>query len=116
MPLSVEAVAPKQALIGVGKVVSMAVRALEQVGAGFLFFSFQSWWIDLVISLAAPSKFSMVFRLVWAIIFDTLGSLSPAQKSSMALLPAVFALRYTRIHVGSSDCHDIIADIEAPID
>jgi len=53
---------------------------------------------------------------VQAIAFDTLGSLNPAQKSSMAPLPAVFALWYTGIHVGSSDCHDIIADIEAPVD
>jgi len=61
VPLPVEPVAPKQALIGVGKVVSMTVQALERVGARFPFFSFQSWWIDLVISLAAPSKLSMVF-------------------------------------------------------
>jgi len=58
----------------------------------------------------------MVFQLVQAIAFDTLGSLSPAQKSSVAPLPAVFALQYTGIHVGSSDCRDIIADIEAPVD
>jgi len=61
MPLPVESVAPKQALIGVSKVVSTTVRALERVGARFLFFSFQFWWIDLVVSLAALSKFSMVF-------------------------------------------------------
>ena len=41
------------------------------------FFSFQSWWIDLVVSLAVLFKFSMVFQLVQAIAFDTLGSLNP---------------------------------------
>ena len=78
VPLPVESVVPKQALIEVGKVVSMTVRVLEQVEARFSFFSVQSWWIDLVISLAAPSKFLMVFRLVRAIALDTLGSLNPA--------------------------------------
>jgi len=74
VPLPVEPVVPKQALIEVSKVVSMTVQALERVGARFPFFSFQSWWIDLVISLATPFKFSMVFRLVQAIAFDTLGN------------------------------------------
>ena len=40
VPLPVEPVAPKRTLIGVSKVVSMTVWALEQVGARFLFFSF----------------------------------------------------------------------------
>jgi len=34
----------------------------------------------------------------------------------MASLPAVFALQYTRIHVGFLNGHNIIAYIETPVD
>jgi len=53
---------------------------------------------------------------VWAIAFDTSGSLNPAQKCSVAPFPAVFALQYAGVHVGTTDCRDIIPDIESPVD
>ena len=115
MPLPVEPMMLKQALIGVGKMVSTTIRAFKWVGARFTLFSFKSWWVDFVIGLAAPTEFLMVFWLVWAIAFDTPGSLNSAWKCGVAPLPAIFTLRYTRVYVGTMDCHDIIPDIEAPI-
>ena len=61
MPLPIEPVAPKQVLIRVSKIVAVIIRALEQVGAGFSFFCLESWWVDFVVGLAAPTKFPMVF-------------------------------------------------------
>ena len=112
----IEPMMPKQTLIRVSKMVSATVGALEWVGTWFTFFHFQSWQIDFGISLTAPTKFSMMFRFVRSIVFDALGSLNPARKCSMASLPAVFALQYTRIHVGFLNGHNIIAYIETPVD
>jgi len=53
---------------------------------------------------------------VQAIAFDTSGSLNPAQKRSVAPFPAVFALQYAGVHVGTMDRCDIIPDIEASVD
>ena len=61
MPLPVEPMVPKRALIRVGKMVAVTVQALERVGAGFPFFCFKSWWVDFVVGLAAPTEFLMVF-------------------------------------------------------
>ena len=116
MPFPIELITPKWTLIRVGKMVSSTVGALEWVGAWFSFFCFQSWRIDFGISLAASTKFSMMFQFVWSIAFDILGSLNPVWRCSMALLSAVFALWYAGIHVGSPNGYDIIAYIEIPVD
>ena len=51
-----------------------------------------------------------------AIAFDISGSLNSAQKHSVAPFPAVFALQYAGVHVGTMDHCNIILDIEAPVD
>ena len=58
----------------------------------------------------------MVFRLVETIVFDIFRSLNFAQKSSVTLFLAILALKNTWIHIGSSNSHDISANIEAPVD
>jgi len=61
MPLPIELVAPKWALIRVSKIVAMTIQALERVGAGFPFFCLKSWWVDFVVGLATPTEFPIVF-------------------------------------------------------
>jgi len=66
----------KQILVGVGLMVALAVRAFEQMRAWFVFLGFQSRWVDFSISLAAPTKFSVMFRFVGTITFDAFGPLN----------------------------------------
>ena len=116
MPFPIEPVTPKRTLVGVCLMVSTTVRTLEQVGAWFLFFCFQSWQVDLGISLAVPSKFSVVFWFVRPIAFDAFSPLNSAQKCCVTPLLAIFALWYTGVHVGSLDGRDIVTDVETPVD
>jgi len=116
MPFPIEPVTPKQTLVGVCLMVSVTVQILEQVGAWFLFFCFQSWQVDLGISLAAPSKFLVVFQFVWPIAFDAFSPLNSARKCCVTPLPAVFALWYTGVHVGSPNGRNIITNVETPVD
>jgi len=86
------------------------------VGAWFILLGFQSWWVDLGICLATPTEFSMVIRFVRTVAFDAFGTLDSTQKCCMSPFPAVFALRNTRVHVGSPNGRDVVANIKAPID
>ena len=113
---SVELMSPKWTLVGINLMVALAVRAFEWMGAQFVFLGFQSKWVDFGISLAALTKFSMVFEFVGAITFDTFGPLNFAWEGSMTLFPAVFALRNTGVHICSPNCSDIVANVKAPID
>jgi len=72
--------------------ISIAVQAFECVGARFIFLCFQSRRVDLVVCFAAPSKISVVLRLVRAITLDAFGALYSARESGVAPLPAVLAL------------------------
>ena len=56
------------------------------------FLGFQSWWVDLGVGFATPAKFSVVFRFVWTVTFDALGSLDFAGECCVTSLPTVFAL------------------------
>jgi len=75
MPFSIEVMPLKQTDVGVGLVVSFVVGTFEQMGVWLALLGFQSKWVNFSISLAVPTKFSVVFKLVRAIAFDTLGSL-----------------------------------------
>jgi len=86
------------------------------VGAWFSFLGFQSWWVDLSVCFATPSKFSMMFRFVWTVAFDTFGILDSAQKCCMSSLPAVFVLWNAGVYIGSLNGCDVVSDIETPID
>jgi len=94
----------------------MTIQAFERVGAWFPFLGFQSWRIDLGVCFATPSEFSMMFRFVWTVTFDTFGTLDSARKCYVTPLPAVFALWDAGVHVGSPNGHDVVSDIEIPID
>ena len=78
VPFSVESVSLKQILIGIGLIVTLAVRAFERVRAWFALLGFKPRWVDLGVSLAKPTEFSIVFRSLVTITFDALGILDPA--------------------------------------
>ena len=77
VPFSVESVSPKQILIGIGLIVTLAVRAFERVRAWFALLGFKPRQVDLGVCLATPTEFSIVFRSVGTITFDALGILDP---------------------------------------
>jgi len=116
LPFFVEPVSPEGALVGVGLVVPLTVRALESVRAWFAFLCLETRRIHLLVCLATPPKFAVVFRFVGAIAFDTLGILDSARKSCMTPFPAILTLGYTWVYVSTSNCGNILADIEAMID
>ena len=50
--------------------VSFAIGALEHMRARFALLGFESWWIYFIVGFAAPTKLSVMFRLVRAVAFD----------------------------------------------
>jgi len=53
---------------------------------------------------------------VWTITFDALSSLDLTGECHVTPPPTVFALWNSRVHVGSSDGCDEVADVEASVD
>ena len=92
------------------------IRVLERVRAWFAFLSFKMRRVCLLVCLAIPPEFMVVFRFVEAITLDVLKTLDSARKSRMTPLPAILTLGYTQIHVSTSNCGNILADVEAAID
>ena len=113
---SVESVSPEEALVGVSLVVPPTIRALERVWAWFAFLCLEARRVCLLVSLATPPKFMVVFGFVVAITLNTLGTLYSARKGHMTPLPAILTLGYAKVHVSISNCGNILADIEAVID
>jgi len=75
MPLPVKSVSLEQTQVGISLMIATAIRAFEQMRAQFVFLGFQPRWVNLGVSFTTPAKFSVVFRFVQAITFDTFGSL-----------------------------------------
>jgi len=78
LPLSVETMSPEGALVGVGLVVPLMIRAFEGMWARFALLCFEARWICLLVHLATPPEFTVVFGFVRDIAFDTFGALNPA--------------------------------------
>ena len=116
LSFSVESVSPEGILVGVGLVVLPTIRVLERVWAWFTFLSLKTRRVCLLVCLAIPPEFMVVFRFVEAITLDALKTLDSARKSCMTPLPAILTLRYTQIHVSTSNCGNILADVEIAID
>ena len=57
----------------------------------------------------------MVFRFVWTVTLDAFSSLNVTQKGGVSPLPAILALENSRIYVRTSNCGNVIAHIEAPV-
>ena len=58
----------------------------------------------------------MVFVFVQATILDIFGPLNSAKKGCMTLFPAILALRYSRVHIGTSNHSNVASYIEASVD
>ena len=114
--LPVESMSPEWALVGVSLVIAPAIRTLECMRTWVTFLCLETRGVCLFIHFATPPKFSVVFRSVWSIALDTLGTLDSAREGSMSPLPAVFALGDAQVHVRPSNSSDIPADVKAPVD
>ena len=106
---------PEQTQVGVGLVVATAVQTLEQMRTQLAFLGFQPQWVDLRVGFATPTEFSVVFWFVWTVTFDVLSFLDLAGECYMTLLPTIFALWNSRVHVGSSNGCDEVANVEASV-
>ena len=107
---------PEGALVGVGLVVFLTIRALERVWAWFAFLYLEMRRIHLLVCLATPPKFIVVFGFMGAITLDALETLNSARKCRMTPLPAILTSGYVWVHVSISNCSNILANIEAVID
>ena len=57
----------------------------------------------------------MVFTFVWPIAFNTLLPLNFASKSTVFLLPAIFVLKDTQIHVCTMDSDNVSSYVKTPV-
>ena len=58
----------------------------------FSFLGFKPRWVSLEVSLTAPYYISVVFYLVRAVVFDTLGPMYTAHKGHVTSFPIVLTL------------------------
>ena len=96
--------------------IAPAIRILECIRTWVAFLCLETRGVCLFIRFAALPKFSVVFGSVQSIALNTLGALDSAREGSVFLLPAVFALGDSRVHVRPSYGGDIPADVKAPVD
>jgi len=52
---------------------------------------------------------------VWTVALDAFSSLNATRKGGVSPLPAILALGNSWIHIRTSNCGDVIAHIEAPV-
>ena len=76
-----------------GLMLAFAIRAFEEMEAGFTLLYFKFGRDDFVVGLATPCEFSVVDSLMWAITFDILCLLDSANTCSMASFSAIFVLK-----------------------
>jgi len=115
MPFPVKTMLPERTDIRVSLMIPFAVGTLEGMRARLALFGFKSRRIGFCIRFTAPTEFSMMFRFVQPIAFDTFGSLDAARVCGMSPFPAVFTLGDSRIHVCSLYRSDVFAHIEASV-
>ena len=96
--------------------IAPAIRTLECMRTWVVFLSLKMRRVRLFICFATPPKFLVVFRSVWSIALDTLGTLDSAKEDSMSSLPAVFALEDAWVHVCLSNSSNIPTNVKAPVD
>ena len=95
--------------------ITMAVRAFENIWTQFAFFCFRVWWVHFFIGFAEPPKLTIVFIFVRSIILDTLRFLNSTRYGDVSPFLTIFTLWNTRVHVGSSDCGNILSHIKVLI-
>ena len=95
---------------------ALAVWIFEWIRTRFILLGFKLRRVSLLISFTTPHKLAIMDSLVGAIIFDTFCSLDFAHTWYMTPFPIVFTLRYSRVHIGTTNCDDKTFDIEPPVD
>jgi len=93
-----------------------AIYAFECVRTRFPLFSFWSGGIQFEVNLAASGHVFVIFDFMRATAFLTFGPMSFVRKGGMSLFPTVMILRYSWIHVCSSDSGNTSAIVEGVID
>ena len=116
IPFLVESMFPKQTIYRVSYMRTLTIEILETMRARIAFLSFKSRRINFVVSFATPCKITVIISEMWTITFCTFRILNTTNPSRMPPFPTVFALRNTRIHIGTSYHSDNISDIKLPVD
>ena len=106
MPFFFEAMFPKWTICRISLVFVFVVGTPEEIGARFTLLYFESRRVNFIICLTAPCKFSMIYGLMWAIIFYTFCPLNSVYVCRVALFPAIFALEDASIHISASNGGD----------
>jgi len=115
MPLTIEPMSPKWTLNKVSLMISFTIGALERMRARFALLGFKSRRISFIVSLAIPTKLSMMFQLVRAVAFNAFCSLNPARQGGMSPFPAILTKQDARVHVCTSDSGDEVSYVETPV-
>jgi len=115
MLLIVELITPKRTCVRVYLIITFAVKAFERIRIWFALLSFKTRRICLKACLVVSGEVTVMFNFVWSIIFNTSRTLKIASKCGMTLLPAILALEYTWVHVGTTNSSNKASDIKASI-
>ena len=116
MPFLVESMFPKWTIYKVSYMRTLTIEALETMRARITFLSFKSRRINFVISFATPHKITVIISEMRIITFCTFRILDATNSSQMPPFSTVFALRDTRIHIGTSYHSNNVSNIELPVD
>ena len=79
---------------------TFVIEILEYVRVRIALLSFESRRIRFGVSFTIPSKLTVKFSHMRAVVFYAFGSLDMAYLCQMTPLPTILILRDTRIHVG----------------
>jgi len=78
-------------------------------------FYFESKKVSLEICLIISCHLSIIFHLIGAIALDIFGPMRMTCESYIFSFPTILVLRDTQVHVGSSNCCNVVFDIETSI-
>jgi len=115
MPITIELVLPEWTDIKVCLIVFSAIWALEGVRVQFALLCFQLRRIHFFVCFTTPCELMVMFWFVRPTTSYVFGLLDLVWKHWMALPPIVLVLGDSRIHIGSLNGSDIIANIKVPI-
>jgi len=97
---------PIQIFIIVSQVIIFAINAFEYVRTWFPLFGLKSREVQFEVYLAAPGHISVIFDFIGATAFLIFEPMSFARKDGVIPFPTIMALRYSWIHICSSDSGD----------
>ena len=83
--------------------VTFAVYTFEGVRTQFTLFGFEMWRVQFEVGFVAPGHISVMFNLVGASTFLTLGAVRFAREGYMIPFPAIVTLRHSWIYISTSN-------------